>query len=154
MKKIIVIIAAIVMTFSRTAYGAPADLDAVIPETVDVNDAVSDDNQTVAYDGVCLDISTNKDGFYNLMSDVEIHYYDGEIGYISIKNPALLAFQVSSAYKGGLWMMDLEEGQTVVDELSEVAASLRAAGEYGLAEKIEESLHILSDNGPFTQAST
>lgn len=106
------------------------------------------------YDNVGVNIAANEDGFYNLMSDIEVHYYDDHISYITVNQSRLLAFQVSSKYKGGVWVMNLDDGQKTINELTLVAESLRKAGNYELASSVEASVKRLTNAGPYTKAST
>ena len=146
MRKIIALIAAFFMILPLSACGTSA------METK--NTGAYEDDHTETYDSVCVDVSAHEDGFYSLISNVEIHYYDGGIGYISINDPTLLAFQVPSMYKGGVWMLDLDEGQTIMDELTNVSKTLKEQGDSELAGKIENLIEIMSRSGPFTNAST
>lgn len=172
MRKIIAFIVALLMILPLSACGTfaafkvmdikaadmvEADTKTRVVETATMeteNTGISDDDHTETYDSVCVDVSAHGDGFYSLMSNVEIHYYDGDIGYISINDPTLLAFQVSSMYKGGVWMLDLDEGQTIMNELTDVSETLREQGDSELAGKIENLIEIMSRSGPFTNAST
>lgn len=63
MRKIIAFIAALLMVLPLSACGTSAA-----------------DDHTETYDSVCVDVSAHEDGFYSLMSNVEIHYYDGGMG--------------------------------------------------------------------------
>lgn len=114
----------------------------------------SADDHAETYDSVCVDVSAHEDGFYSLMSNVEIHYYDGDVRSISVNDPTLLAFQVSSMHKGGVWILDLDEGQTMMDELTDVSETLKEQGDSGLAAEIDNLIEIMSRGGPFTNAST
>ncbi|MGN0295102.1 MAG: hypothetical protein ACI4D3_13970 [Lachnospiraceae bacterium] len=156
MKKSI-ILTVLLFSLLLTAYDSSvssASARTAVPSAAVTGDFASDDSETVKYDKVCVDVRTNEDGFYSLASDVEIHYCNDNIESISVNEPTLYAFRVSSAYKGGVWLMDLEKGQHVLDELSAAAVSLRASEENELAEKIENLIEIISQTGPFTQAST
>lgn len=179
MRKIIALIAAFFMILPLSACGTSAASKAMDIKAADVvgaemetmaaetaametetaameteNTGAYEDDHTETYDSVCVDVSVHEDGFYSLISNVEIHYYDGGIGYISINDPTLLAFQVSSIYKGGVWMLDLDEGQTIMDELTDVSETLKEQGDSELAGQIENLIEIMSRSGPFTNAST
>ncbi|MGN0179001.1 MAG: hypothetical protein ACI4DY_06115 [Monoglobaceae bacterium] len=88
------------------------------------------------------------------MSDVEIHYGKNDINYIYIDDPSLLAFSVSSEYNGGVWILDLDEGEKMLNELAEVNEALKTSENSELSEKIESAIQLLENAGPFTQAST
>lgn len=113
-----------------------------------------DKDKTQNYENINVDISTNKDGFYTMSSDISIHYYEDNISYISLKEPTLLAYQVSSKYKGGIWVMNLEDGQKIVDDLYEISSELNAMGNVKLAKKVDEAISIISESGSLEQAST
>ena len=117
-------------------------------------ESVSGDEKIATYDNVGVNVGVNEDGFYNLMSEMEIHYYDDHISYITVNDPKLLAFQVSSKYKGGVWVMNLEDGQKTINELTAASEALRRAGNDELATAIETAVQRIVDSGPFTQAST
>lgn len=172
MRKITAFIAALLMVLPLSACGTSAAskvMDIKVADMVEAdtktmaaetavteteNTGASEDDHTKTYDSVCVDVSAHRDGFYSLMSNVEIHYYDGGIGYISLNDPTLLAFQVSSMYKGGVWMLNLDEGQTIMDELTDVSETLKEQGDSELADKIDNLIEIMSQSGPFTNAST
>ncbi|MGN0274259.1 MAG: hypothetical protein ACI4DT_05670 [Chordicoccus sp.] len=153
MKTRILLIAALFLSLPLSVYESYAS-PKTMPATADVGDTILRFHQSEIYDGVCVDINTPEDGFYSLLSDIEIHFDENSIEYLSITNPMLLGFQVSSAHNGGVWLMDLAEGQNALNELSDVAASLRNSKENDLAERIENVIDILSRSGPYTQAST
>ena len=68
-------------------------------------------DETKSYENMNIDVQVNKDGYYSLMSNTEIHYSDGEIDYISLDEPILLSFQLSSQRNGGIWLLDKNEGE-------------------------------------------
>lgn len=106
------------------------------------------------YENICVDVGTGGDGYYALMSNVEIHYTEDNISYFYIDDPTLLAFRVSSEYNGGVWILDLDEGETILNDLREVNETLKASGNAGLSEKLQNSMDTLANSGPLTQAST
>lgn len=107
------------------------------------------------YENVCVDIGVNEDGYYGLMADVEIHRdTDGELGYIYIENPALLAFCVSSKWDGGVYILKQTEGNEIIDTLTEIAETLETAGNSELADQLNEVISTLGYSGPITKAST
>lgn len=110
---------------------------------------------TEEYGSVCVDIGVNEDGYYGLMSDVTICYSeDGSIAYITVLDPVLLAFNVSSERGGGVYLIDLPDGNEAIDELSAMAEELKATGMTEYAERINRIIEIITSGGPFTQAST
>ena len=90
-----------------------------------------------------------------MIGDVEVRYYNGEISCITIKEPVLLSFQVSSEYGGGVWLLNMDDGQAVIDELTETLTLLHSSGkEESAAARIESVLDILSRSGPYTNTNT
>lgn len=110
---------------------------------------------TEEYNTVCVDIGVNEDGYYGLMADVTLHYNDdGSLEYVTVIDPALLAFNVSSDRGGGVYLIDLPDGNEAIDELSAIAEEMRAAGMEEYAERINKIIEIFTNSGPLTQAST
>lgn len=110
---------------------------------------------TEEYNKVCVDIGVNEDGYYGLMADVTLHYNgDGSLEYVTVIDPALLAFNVSSQRGGGVYVIDLPDGNEAIDELSALAEELKAAGNEEYAERLNRIIEIITSGGPFTQAST
>ncbi len=111
----------------------------------------SKEPEQVAEDFVYIGIRTHEDGYYSLMSSVELKYYEGELSEIYIDEPTLLAFAVSSFYNGGVYILDLTEGEELINELSVIAEELENPE---LAEKINAIIEYLQQIGPITGAST
>ena len=108
-------------------------------------------SEQVAEDFVCIGIRTHEDGYYSLMSSVELSYYEGELSEIYIDEPTLLAFAVSSFYNGGVYILDLTEGEELINELSAIAEETENPE---LAERINAIIEHLRQIGPITGAST
>ena len=96
-------------------------------------------DETKSYENMNIDVQVNKDGYYSLMSNTEIHYSDGEIDYISLDEPILLSFQLSSQRNGGIWLLDKNE--------------LKKQGNNDQLTKIENIIEYLTSTGPITDAS-
>ena len=112
-----------------------------------------DGERTEEYESVCVDIGVHDDGYYGLMANVSIHYNeDGTLGWITVLDPALLAFNVSSKLGGGVYIINLPDGNKAIDELSSVSEALKAAGMTDYAERIDAVIAIIGS--PITQAST
>ena len=108
-------------------------------------------SEQVAEDFVCIGIRTHEDGYYSLMSSVELSYYEGKLSEIYIDEPTLLAFAVSSFYNGGVYILDLTEGEELINELSAIAEETENPE---LAERINAIIEHLRQIGPITGAST
>lgn len=112
-----------------------------------------DGERTEEYESVCVDIGVHDDGYYGLMANVSIHYNeDGTLGWITVLDPALLAFNVSSTLGGGVYIINLPDGNKAIDELSSISETLKAAGMTDYAERIDAVIAIIGS--PITQAST
>lgn len=147
MKRILSITLAIFLVFSLASCAGESKTATEVEET--------HGERTETHENMCVDIGVNEDGYYALMSDVEIHY--GESGnpeWVYIDDPVLLAFCVSSEMDGGVYILDLTEGEKVITELTEIAIVLEDAGLDEYAQRIYSVLEIISNSGPFTQAST
>lgn len=116
---------------------------------------VSHEENVETYESLHVDMKLHNDGYYAFMSDVEVHYgADHAIEYLSINNPSLLSFNVSSQFNGGVWILDLNEGEKILNELKDVNDVLKETGNHELSQKIESIILLLENSGPFTQAST
>ena len=112
-----------------------------------------DGERTEEYESVCVDIGVHDDGYYGLMANISIHYNeDGTLGWITVLDPALLAFNVSSTLGGGVYVISLPDGNKAIDELSSILEALKAAGMTDYAERIDAVIAIIGS--PITQAST
>lgn len=108
-------------------------------------------SEQITEDFVCIGIRTHEDGYYSLMSSVELNYYEGELSEIYIDEPTLLAFAVSSFYNGGVYILDLAEGEELINELSAIAEETENPE---LVSRINAIIEYLQQIGPITGAST
>ena len=107
------------------------------------------------YENLCVDIGVNEDGYYGLMSDVEIHYgEDGSVDWIYLDDPVVLAFKVSSEWDGGVYLLKQSAGNNAIDTLAEVSAELHDEGNDDLAARVDAVISIIGNAGPITEAST
>lgn len=111
-------------------------------------------NGTQRYESAIVDIQTNGDGYYSLMSDIELQFGENGVECVYVEEPTLLAFSVSSEHQGGVWVLDLNEGNTVLASLEEIRTALSQSGNTDLAEKIDAVIQQFETAGPFTSAST
>lgn len=110
-----------------------------------------DESESITYDVAYIGIRAHEDGFYSLMSPVELSYYQGELSEIYIDDPTLLAFKVSSLYDGGVYILDLTEGETIINELTAIAEEIDNPE---LVNRINAIIEHLQQIGPITGAST
>lgn len=106
------------------------------------------------FESVIVDIQTGGDGYYNLMSDVEVQVGERGIEGVFVEEPVLLAFSVSSEHQGGVWILDLKEGEKVIESLKEIQERLAEEGSIDLAAELASAIEKVEMSGPFTQAST
>lgn len=108
-------------------------------------------SEQVTEDFVCIGIRTHEDGYYSLMSSVELSYYKGKLSEIYIDEPTLLAFAVSSFYNGGVYILDLTEGEELINELFAITAEIDNPE---LVDRLNAIIEKLQQIGPITGAST
>ena len=152
MKKILSLLLIIALLFTLAGCGAGETTEAdTSPPTQEITEPTE---ERVAYDNLYIDIGVNEDGYYGLMGPAELTYYDGELMSVYVDDPALLYFTVSSFWGGGVYLVDMPDGDTIIDELSAVAEQLKATGQTELAAKIDAIIEIFVQSGPITGAST
>lgn len=107
---------------------------------------------TVALENVCVDIGIDGNGYYGLMGDCELTYYNGEITAIYVNDPVLLAFKVSDQYEGGVCTMSGAE----MAELMEMLEDLRQiyADNEELQAAVVQIIELLEMHPAVTGAST
>ena len=101
-----------------------------------------------------INIVVNEDGYYSLLGEVALNYSENGLSYISINDPILLSFSVSSEYNNGVWILNLDEGEKILTDLNSIASELSETGDTDLQQKVESIIDILSYSGPYTKAST
>lgn len=146
----LLLIIALLLTLAGCGAGETTEAD-TSPPTQEITKPTE---ERVAYDNLYIDIGVNEDGYYGLMGPAELTYYDGELMSVYVDDPALLYFTVSSFWGGGVYLVDMPDGDTIIDELSAVAEQLKATGQTELAAKIDAIIEIFVQSGPITGAST
>ena len=108
----------------------------------------SQSDEPQRFESVIVDIQTGGDGYYSLQV--------GERGIESVfvEEPVLLAFSVSSEHQGGVWILDLNEGEEVIESLKKIQERLSEEGSDDLAAELASAIEKIEMSGPFTQAST
>ena len=146
----LLLIIALLLTLAGCGAGETTEAD-TSPPTQEITEPTE---ERVAYDNLYIDIGVNEDGYYGLMGPAELTYYDGELMSVYVDDPALLYFTVSSFWGGGVYLVDMPDGDAIIDELSAVAEELKATGQTELAAKIDAIIEIFVQSGPITGAST
>lgn len=106
------------------------------------------------YEHVIVDVKTDGDGYYCMRSDVEVQFGEYGVQNIFVEEPVLLSFSVSSEHQGGVWVLDLNEGEKVLESLEKIQANLSDEGNSDLAVELASVIEQIEMSGPFTQAST
>jgi len=153
MKKIIAILICLCLCVSF----AGCTNRSTLSESVDTTDALETSGRVTEkenehYEQVCVDIATKGNGCYSTFSDVTISYYEDKVSYILIKNPTLLAFQVSDQYEGGVCLIDGVELERMIQSLINAKDALSetdAASAY-----IDIVLEILQSKGIYDYCPT
>ncbi|HIS49127.1 MAG TPA: hypothetical protein IAA80_01295 [Candidatus Gallacutalibacter pullistercoris] len=114
----------------------------------------SQSDEPQRFESVIVDIQTGGDGYYSLMSDVEVQVGERGIESVFVEEPVLLAFSVSSEHQGGVWILDLNEGEEVIESLKKIQERLSEEGSDDLAAELASAIEKIEMSGPFTQAST
>lgn len=141
-KRIFALALAVVMVFSATgcAQEKPdGTVEAVVP------------TGEISAEQVNAGISTPGDGYYNVFVDITVGFNeDGEISYVYLENPILLAFKVSENWHGGVYLYSGEEMAEMLETLNGIAEAADAETKAQLLEIIEQ----LGYGGPIEGAST
>ena len=141
----------LVLCLSLGGCGAPAKAgpeEETFPVEIHSNEVITKQNLSVG-------IETNEDGYYALMGDTEISFNSsGEISWICVHEPSLLSYKVSSEWNGGLYLLDLEEGEHLKSLIEEACDQLRSSGRDAAAKKLHTAISIIDESGPYTNAST
>lgn len=158
MKKLLALLLALVLVV-LTACGTTPAVDNAEPPvnnetTASDNSSAAPDNENDVADNIVVGISVGEDGYYCLMADVELGYYEGDIVEIGITDPALLSFQVSENFDYGVYIFSLTEGDAILETLAEVMQELESTGQNELAARIRLILDDFSNAGPIISAST
>lgn len=99
----------------------------------------------IAAENAIIDIRDNGNGMYEIMADVTATFdEDGRLLWIDAENTALLAFQVSDYYEGGIYVFSAVDMDAIIEALKELPEST----------ELEEVIEQLENHGPITGAST
>lgn len=158
MKKLLALLLALILVLLTACSTTPAVNNTEAPannETVvSDNTSAPADNENDAVDNVVVGISVGEKGYYCLMADVSLGYYEGEVVEIGITDPALLSFQVSENFDYGVYIFSLTEGDAMLESLATVMQELKSSGQNELAARIQLILDEFANAGPIISAST
>lgn len=97
-------------------------------------------------------IDVGEQGCYNLLADVELNYDDdGELTYISLTDPTLLAFSVSERWEGGVCLISGSEMTEIMTLLHEMLQTYRSDA---LQDDLIKVIEMLENHPAMTGAST
>jgi predicted nucleic acid-binding Zn ribbon protein len=80
--------------------------------------------ETENIDNVVVDIKTPDGTYYSTFSNVKINYYNGNISYISIDNSAILAFNISDNYDGGIYIIQGKDFDKIKENINAAKVAL------------------------------
>lgn len=84
--------------------------------------------QSETYDNKSIALQVNEDGYYSMLGEVTLNYSSEHgLDYITIQDPTLLSFSVSSEYNGGVWILDLKEGEQILHDLDYIESQLETS---------------------------
>jgi len=162
MKRMLAVIMTVILLFSITGCGVSKDAPLSSEPRGETSSVAEEPTQEIvpldddSYENqeVLVDISVNGDGFYSTYANTKTTVKDGKITEIFIEDPVVLSFQVSSKYGGGVYILPLEDGDYMIDALSELSEQLKASGRNDLAEQIDYIYEMIIESGPYTYCPT
>lgn len=127
------------------------------PEVAETSTSMSDTPEVIQTDNnfqVIIDVYDDYYGQYCLMSNVKFEHYDddGLPDYIWVENPALLAFQVSREFEGGLGTIEGTSVEHMISHIEEYMENNEL--DYEDVEMFKNILNILNNVVIVTGAST
>lgn len=154
--KLLLLAIGFLLTASACSSNTLSTVSSVEPSQPEENllEEQADQAEMQEYEHVLVGIHVNEDGYYSLMSDIEVGFGENGVEDILIEDPVLLGFSVSSAYQGGVWVLNMEQGEEIISNLEEIQATLSQNGNTELAEKIRAVMEQFEKAGPITGAST
>lgn len=145
MKRLLMLLMAAVLCLNLTACAEPIKEQEEQP----VQEVTEDENVTCEM--VCVGVEVGEQGYYSLLADVELDYYDGKVSAVYIIDPALLAFSVSERWAGGVCLMSGEDMAELMTLLHEMLQTYRSEA---LQEDILKVIEMLENSPAITGAST
>lgn len=142
MKRLLMLLMAAVLCLSLTACAEPMEEQPAQEVTED---------EDVTCEAVCVGVEVGEQGYYSLLADVELHYYDGEVSAVYVIDPTLLAFSVSERWAGGVCLMSGEDMAELMTLLHEMLQTYRSEA---LQEDILKAIEMLENSPAITGAST
>jgi len=139
MKRVIALFMAVVLTVLLAACGG---------ESPKPNEDYTEEVKSVV-----VDISDADNGYFDTVADVELHYHNGELSYILVNEPTMLAFEVSDEWVGGMCVYSGEQISEVLQMLVEIEARHMEDGDTML-DTLEQIIEKLEACLLLTQAST
>lgn len=110
--------------------------------------------QAAVYERVLTDICANGDGRYSLLADIQLNLDEHGLESVSISEPTLLAFSVSSAHGGGVWILDMTAGEDLLGILEDMREGFERDGDAEAIDKVNLAIERLELSGPIAGAST
>lgn len=142
MKRLMMLLMAAVLCLNLTACAEPMEEQPVQEVTED---------EDVTSEMVLVGVKVGEQGYYSLLSDVEISYDDGRVSYVYVIDPTLLAFSVSEGWAGGVCLMSGEDMAELMTLLHEMLQTYQSEA---LQEDILKVIEMLEKSPAITGAST
>lgn len=154
-KRITALLLVLILMFSLSACASNKNPDKTGSNTtIETVEPTSADDTVKSYEKVCVDIANNDGGYYCMWADVDISYdTNGDIYGIFLDDPALLAFQVSNTFEGGVGVMNGVDVEKVIAILENYIDDSNMTGDAQI-EYLYEILEIMKDVPVITGAST
>lgn len=154
-KRITALILVLILIFSLSACASNKNQDRTESEsTIETVEPTQADDTVKSYEKVCVDIANDDGGYYCMWADADISYdINGNINGIFLNDPALLAFQVSNIFEGGVGVMDGVDVEKVITILEKYIENSNVTDDAQI-EDLYEVLEIMKDVPVITGAST
>lgn len=106
-------------------------------------ETANNNEDVIKIDDIVVDIKTTDGSYYSTISNVEINYYNGEISYISIDNTAILAFDVSDIYEGGVYIIQGKDFDKIKENISFAKSAIERKDLAASQNRLEEAYDLM-----------
>ena len=110
-------------------------------------------DQVMQYQSIPIDIKISEDGMYSLIGNVVLQS-DETGAEVQITDPFLVGYSVSKMQQEGIWILDAEKGENLIEVLSQAQSVLENTKHSELADQLAIALQHVETAGSYVQAST